>query len=158
MRYELAGRRVHGDWSRWTRRWLGVTSSADWLEFSDPHRGTYRAALLRDDRLHTSIFIAPYAGLPSRAWLSSLFAKDKLTRSERAGLLLGDPPAATEDPGPIVCSCFKIGRHTLARAIERQGLTTPAAVGTALRAGTNCGSCAGEIRQLIAGVQARAAP
>ena len=158
MRYELAGRRVHGDWSRWARRWLGVVSSADWLEFSDPHRGTYRAALLREDRLHTSIFIAPYTSLPSRAWLGGLFAKDKLTRAERAGLLLGEPPAATEDPGPIVCSCFKIGRHTLARAIERQGLRTPAEIGTALRAGTNCGSCAGEIRQLIANANDRPAP
>jgi hypothetical protein len=38
----------------------------------------------------------------------------------------------------------------LTAAIREQGLTTPEAIGAALKAGTNCGSCVPELRQLIA--------
>ena len=88
--------------------------------------------------------------LPSRTWLSSLFAKPRLTGIDRAGLLVGQVPNAQADTGPVVCSCFGIGRKTICDAITKDQLRTTAEVGQKLRAGTNCGSCVGEIRTLLA--------
>ena len=42
-------------------------------------------------------------------------------------------------------------------AIRDRGLTTPAELGEALRAGTDCGSCIPEIRALIHAVHPKAA-
>jgi assimilatory nitrate reductase catalytic subunit len=88
--------------------------------------------------------------LPSRAWLSNLFAKKRVSEVDRAALLNGGPGSSAEDPGPLVCSCFGVGRNTLCRAIARNRWRTPEDVGRQLKAGTNCGSCLPEIRQLLA--------
>jgi assimilatory nitrate reductase catalytic subunit len=149
-RYELAGRRVHGSWSAWARRLLSAThADADWLEYSDPNAGVYRGALLIDDRITACVFLSPRSDLPSRTWLAQLFAKDRINDLDRAGLLVGQAPDPRADTGPIVCSCFGIGRKTICEAISKHKLATPHAVGQKLRAGTNCGSCVGEIKQLI---------
>ncbi|MEM6421343.1 MAG: (2Fe-2S)-binding protein, partial [Pseudomonadota bacterium] len=66
-----------------------------------------------------------------------------------ATLLLGRPSTACGDPGATVCSCFGVGAKTIARAIEEQGLADVAAVGRALSAGTNCGSCKPEIEVIL---------
>lgn len=151
MRYELAGRRVHGDRSQWARRMLGATSGdADWLEFVDVNAGSYRAAHIVGDRLQSCIFISPRPDLPSRNWLASLFAKEELEDVDRAGLLIGQPPTASADPGPTVCSCFGVGRKTICSAIAKQNLTTHQQIGQHLRAGTNCGSCIPELKAILA--------
>jgi assimilatory nitrate reductase catalytic subunit len=153
VRYELAGRRVYGDWSAWAKRLLGARGpDCDWLEFSDPAAGLYRGAWLIDDRLAGCVFISRRPDLPSRAWLAGLFAKSKLDDRERAGLLVGQPMDAAADVGPTLCACFGVGRNTICDAIKRHGLNTPQAVGQKLRAGTNCGSCVAEIKKLIAEV------
>ena len=150
-RYELAGRRVHGDWSAWARRLLNASSrEADWLEYSDPSAGVYRGALLVEDRMAACVFISPRPNLPSRTWLATLFAKERIDDTDRAGLLIGQAPDPRADTGPIVCSCFGVGKTTLWDAIVKHKLATPQEVGQKLRAGTNCGSCVGEIKTLIA--------
>ena len=154
-RYELAGRRVYSDWSSWARRLLNATDpDADWLEYSDPSAGVYRGALLIEDRIAACVFLSPRPDLPSRTWLSKLFSKERLTDNDRAGLLVGQAPDPRADTGPIVCSCFGIGKKTICEAIAKHKLATPQEVGQKLRAGTNCGSCVGEIKSLIAEVSA----
>ena len=151
MRYELAGRRVHGNRSLWARRLLAATNEdADWLEFVDVNAGAYRAAHIVDDRIASCIFISPRPDLPSRAWLASLFIKDKLDDLDRAGLLIGQPADASADPGPTVCSCFGVGRKTICNAIAKGNLTTHQQLGQQLRAGTNCGSCIPELKAILA--------
>jgi assimilatory nitrate reductase catalytic subunit len=110
----------------------------------------YRGALLIDDRIEACVFMSPRQDLPSRTWLSSLFAKSRITGIDRNGLLMGQAPNAQADTGPVVCSCFGVGRKTICDAIAKQRLRTTAEVGAKLRAGTNCGSCVGEIRMLLA--------
>jgi assimilatory nitrate reductase catalytic subunit len=150
-RYEMAGRRVHGNWSVWARRLLNAKEpQADWLEYSDPYAGIYRGALLVDDQIAACVFISPRADLPSRTWLAQLFSKDRIDDMDRAGLLVGQAADPRADTGPIVCSCFGIGRKTICEAIAKHGLRTPQAVGQRMRAGTNCGSCVSEIKTLIA--------
>jgi len=151
MRYELAGRRVHGNRSQWARRLLDATNDdADWLEFIDNNVGCYRAAHVVDDKIAACIFISPRPDLPSRNWLASLFAKEKLDDLDRMGLLTGQPANAAADPGPTVCSCFGVGRKTICGAIQKHNLTTHQQLGQQLRAGTNCGSCIPELKAILA--------
>ena len=61
------------------------------------------------------------------------------------------------DPGPVLCSCFDVGVNTILTAIEAQGLLSVDAIGAALQAGTNCGSCRPELASLLASTQQKEA-
>ncbi|MGS0743246.1 molybdopterin-dependent oxidoreductase [Glaciimonas sp. GG7] len=149
-RYELAGRNVIADHGKWVRSLLGIDDpDADWLEYADTTAGVYRAAHLIDDRIDTCVFISPRPDLPSRAWLASLFVKERLEDADRVGLLIGQPIEKGADTGPTVCSCFGVGRNTICNAIRAQGLTTVPQVTACLKAGGNCGSCVPEIKKLL---------
>jgi len=150
LRYELAGRRVHGDRSKWARRLLNAGDDADWLEYTDPNAGTYRAAYVVDDRIAACLFVSPRPELPSRAWLASLFAKEKLDDADRTGLLVGQPADPAADAGATICSCFGVGRKTICAAIAKHNFTTPQQIGQLLKAGTNCGSCIPELKAILA--------
>jgi assimilatory nitrate reductase catalytic subunit len=155
VRYEMAGRRVHSNWSRWAKSILVADAThGDWLEYSDVTTGVYRAAYVDNDALQACLFISPRPDLPARAWLSSLFDKPQLEFADRAGLLVGRPAQAGADAGSTVCSCFGVGRNTICDAVRKYGLTSAQQVGQKLRAGTNCGSCVPEIKGLIAEVSA----
>lgn len=150
LRYELAGRGKVRDWEAWGRGLLGVESSEDdVLEYCDPTAGLYRAALVKDDAIETCVFVSERPDLPSRAWLSGLFDKPALTQLDRVGLLVGKPADPSADVGPLVCSCFGVGRNVITRAIQEEGLATTQAIGQCLKAGTNCGSCVPELQKLI---------
>ncbi|QNK02334.1 nitrate reductase [Dyella telluris] len=151
FRYELAHRERPGDCGAWARAWLGVNDpDADWLEYEDRTTGVYRAVHVLDDRIDACVFLSSRPDLPSRQWLSSLFARERLEDIDRAGLLIGEPPGAGVDTGPVVCSCFGVGRNTICEAIRKEGLDTTAKITATLRAGGNCGSCVPELQRLIA--------
>ena len=151
LRYELAGRQVPTDWSAWMRQRLGATATdADYLDYYDAAAGSYRAAHLVNDRLQSCLYVSRRPDLPERAWLARLFEQNRLGMAERMSLLAGRAAGKTEDAGPLVCSCFVVGRNTLRRAIVEHGCTDTRQVGARLRAGTNCGSCLPEIRALLA--------
>ena len=149
-RYELAGLSLPGDW----RSCVGknrddAADQAQWLEYQDTGKGTYRAARIVDQRLETVIFIAGGNPLPERNWLTGLFAKTSLELPERKALLTGLPPLGVADVGMIVCACFNVGEKTIRTAIKEKGLKTHQEVGACLKAGTNCGSCVPEIKALL---------
>ena len=110
----------------------------------DALRSSRRTAILADGLLVATLFVARDNSLPSRDWLI-----EQLGRDANASVLAGRPAGAQVDRGSIVCVCFDVGLHTLTAAIASQGLTDVAAVGKALQAGTNCGSCRPKIAQLI---------
>ena len=150
-RYEVAGRTVPADWSEWSRRLLGANSQdADYLDYHDIASGSYRGALIVEDRLTACIFLSPRAELPPRTWLAGLFAKQRLSGEDRFALLAGMPAAAAADRGPVVCCCFGVGRNTICDAVTRHELANTQQVGARTKAGTNCGSCLPEIRALLA--------
>ena len=151
LRYELAGREVPRDWAGWMRHRLGARDAgSDYLDYHDAAASSYRAAHIVKDRLAACLYISRRPDLPDRGWLAGLFGLQKLGAPERVGLLAGRPSGKREDAGPLVCSCFGVGRNTLRRAIAQHGLTDTRQVGARLRAGTNCGSCLPEIRALLA--------
>ena len=150
-RYEIAGRDRTPPASAWARALLGAHhNDADWIEYADPATGVFRGVLLIEERMAGCVFISTRLDLPSRAWLSTLFAKKRIGETDRASLLNGGPTSAGDDPGPMVCSCFGVGRNTICKAIAADRLTNAQEVGRKLRAGTNCGSCLPEIRSLLA--------
>jgi assimilatory nitrate reductase catalytic subunit len=157
MRYELVGRgRRH--WAREARSLLGVpdASHVDWIEYSDPAHRLYRGAWLVDDRLEACIYIDGRATLPDRGWLASLFGQRKLDGASRAALLAGRALAGS-DPGPLVCSCFGVGKNAIAKCARELGAGADAvSIGQKLKCGTNCGSCVPEIQAIVRHV-ARAA-
>jgi assimilatory nitrate reductase catalytic subunit len=149
-RYELAGREVR-DWALWMRHRLGANAAdGDYLEYQDAAAGIYRAAHLVDDRLRACLYVSRRPELPERSWLAGLFERGRLEAPDRIGLLAGRPAGTREDAGPLVCSCWAVGRNTLRRAIAQHGLSDPKQVGARFRAGTGCGSCVPEIKVLIA--------
>lgn len=153
-RYEFASTELpaaaEGDWGIWARACLNLPEGADWLEYRDARAGIFRAAGLLDGRVMAVLFLGPDPALPERRWLAELFSSEALSNLERRTLLAGRPAQAGPDPGPTVCACFGVGRDTICRAIAAQGLQSPEAIGGALRAGTNCGSCVPELRKLLA--------
>jgi assimilatory nitrate reductase catalytic subunit len=146
-RYELAGERLPASWSEWADELLGPREER--LEFSDS-AGRYRGARMVGDRLQACAFVATTKALPSRTWLASLFAEDALSDTARNAILAGRSAKPGMETGPIVCSCFSVGRSTLLRAIRSQALVSAEQIGKALRAGTNCGSCLPELKSLLA--------
>ncbi|MGB1109646.1 MAG: molybdopterin-dependent oxidoreductase [Gammaproteobacteria bacterium] len=146
-RYELAHTEHPGDWSEKARELLG--GDGDFLEYLDPGSRRFRHARIRDGRLDACLFTGPEPHLPSRTWLASLFKKDTLEPRDRQSLLAGRPADPAADVGETVCSCFGVGRNTILKAINEKALETPEAIGELLQAGTNCGSCIPELREMI---------
>jgi assimilatory nitrate reductase catalytic subunit len=148
--YEIAGEQETDDWPAWARKLLCASEpDTNWVEYLDKGLKQYRGVRLVSDRVESCIFIAPSHQLPSRSWLEGLFVKQALDDVERKGLLSGRAPAGQKDQGRVICACFQIGVNTITDAILTQGLTTLEEIGNALRAGTNCGSCVPEIRELL---------
>jgi len=150
-RYELAGDTLPENWQEWAKQYGGDVdnSQSQWQEYQDPAKGNYRTALLVANQLQSVIFITTDSNLPERGWLTSLFEKTELAKTERMALLTGLPPAGVSDAGTIVCACFNVGEQTIKTAIKAQGLKTHQEVGRCLKAGTNCGSCVPEIKLLL---------
>jgi assimilatory nitrate reductase catalytic subunit len=89
----------------------------------------------------------------ARDRLAPFMAIERLTVDERNALLHGGDSA---DRGGEMCACFGVSCAAVERAIG-DGAATLDAVGAATQAGTNCGSCRPEIRQLLRAARLRKA-
>ena len=153
--HRIAGADPVDDWQEMAEAMLGEDGS--WLRYSDSGRGVVRLAKIEGDRLEAVLFVAPNADEKSLSWLGSLFARDEIANAERIAILAGRAPGGiANDCGPIVCACHQVGRTTILSAITAQSLDSVEAIGAALKAGTNCGSCVPELRQILAQSPAQA--
>ena len=149
-RAELAGCEEVGDWEAEARRLFGAPEAAA-ASVIDAGSGTARVVLMRDGRIAGALFVAREPVAVMRDYLATL------PGTGAADALTGRPPADVPSPGPTLCSCFGIGVNTIVEAVETQGLISVEAVGEALGAGTNCGSCRPEIAELLRSLQTREA-
>ncbi|WP_051453387.1 nitrate reductase [Hydrogenovibrio kuenenii] len=135
------------------------TNDLDWMEYEDANRKQIRLACLSDNRLQAVMFIAPTPedktamdGKPwpllSRDWLGMMFDQNEVLGMERRSLLAGKASGA-KDVGKMICSCFSVGFNTIVEAIQTNNLTSVEAIGQALKAGTNCGSCVPELQEIL---------
>lgn len=146
-RAELAFITEPKDWEAWARTAFGVAADVALLTIRDNATGRQSLALFEGERLLFALFLSPDPVLVSRQWAVGLL-NDGIAPARRADILAGRPGADRPDPGAIVCACFGVGAHQIAEA-ARSGCHTVDAIGAALKAGTNCGSCRAEIRGLI---------
>jgi assimilatory nitrate reductase catalytic subunit len=147
MRYEIASDQVVSDWSQLVRELFPM--EGDWIEFFDDSSGYYRAALIHEGRLKACLLVATDDTLPDDEWIDSLFAEQKLNDQSRISLLSGMPPGNVKPAGKTVCACFNVGINTIVDAIKQQQLVSVEAIGKALQAGTNCGSCLTELEEIL---------
>ncbi|OOY33534.1 nitrate reductase [Thioclava sp. F36-6] len=150
-RIELAGREAPADWEAFARD-LFALPEAEAVTMSDAGRGLARIALMVDGRVSAVLFAAPEPVAVSRGHVAAL-----LGETDQPSLLAGRAGADQPDPGAIVCACFDVGVNTILAAIADQGLASVEAIGAALQAGTNCGSCRPELAALLASAQPREA-
>jgi assimilatory nitrate reductase catalytic subunit len=146
--YELAGARMPESWNDFATALLAADETASIVQYQDARRGVWRWACLKDGRLESCLFATRTAGLPSRDWLIGLFVQTSLDDLARRKLLSG-AGATGPDQGQIVCACFGVGMRQILDAIRDRRLADVVAVGEALRAGTNCGSCIPELQALL---------
>ena len=95
------------------------------------------------------MFVGPAHDAGDWEVVKSLFVADHVTDEQRRMLLSGKSTEGAASTGPIVCACFGVGRGTICDTIA-SGARTAAEIGAKLKAGTNCGSCIPELKQLIA--------
>lgn len=138
---EMAGDRAPENWAKWAAVLFRTGSTP--AQMSDPARGLYRMAFSDAGRLTSALFISLQPVLVSRAHVAGLLGCDG------ASVLAGRPGTHQPDPGPTVCACLNVGLNTICNAISTGGLTTIDAIGVALGAGTNCGSCRPELAALL---------
>ena len=79
----------------------------------------------------------------------NLFDDEKLSDKDRTCILTGKPAGNQKEAGRTVCSCFNVGINTIVEAIPENKLTIPEQIEEVLKAGSNCGSCVPELREII---------
>jgi len=115
------------------------------LEVVDLARGMRRIAVQDGDgTLLAAAYLTRSGELPARAWMVAQLGQPGLA----AEWLAGRPSTPQPDRGTILCVCHGVGENDVALACHA-GAATVAAVGTATRAGTNCGSCRPAIARLL---------
>ncbi len=151
-RVELADAALPQDWDAYARRLFNVGDDIEMLAYRDAAGGRHRFAAFKDGRLLGALFVAPEPVAVSRAWAAERLEEAAPDAAARLRLLAGRAGADRPERGAIVCACFEIGVNQIVAAIG-QGCGDVEAVGAALKAGTNCGSCRSEIRRLIDGTR-----
>ncbi len=150
-RVELAGLADPPDWTAFARGVLGLEDdeAAELLAYHDAGSGQHRFAAFDGGRLKGAVFIARQPVTVSRSWAAERLGREATSARERLTLLAGCAGTAEKDRGAIVCACFEVGVNDIVGAIAHGGCTSVEAVGVALKAGTNCGSCRSEIGRLV---------
>lgn len=125
------------------------SSSVECISYTDSAMQVGRYAWLKDGQLQAMLCFAPRLDdLPASDWVASLFSQTELNPAQRLAMMAGRD-AGIEDVGKMICSCFQIGENTLRNAIK-QGANSLAELGKVTCAGTNCGSCIPELKQILA--------
>jgi len=115
------------------------------IEAQDAARGTRRIAIVANGRLAGALFVTESGELPPRDWLIAQLAAPEVAPT----LLAGRAPGVQADRGPVICVCFDIGLKTIVAAIRDQNLAAVSAIGAAIGAGTNCGSCRPALARIL---------
>jgi len=129
--------------------------SARSVVYEDPFEGVYQKLVVSRDgtRLLGGVFVGDTAGL---ARVLGLFQRNDPLSVPPGNLLLADRGASAagstaEMPDDaLVCSCNRVTKVELCRAIQTKGLFDIFAVKTATDAGTCCGGCLPLVQQLLA--------
>jgi assimilatory nitrate reductase catalytic subunit len=143
--------------AEWCGRLIGRPVDTTRVEVIDPARGTFRFANIVDGRLHSCLLLSSKARfpLPDRASLIAMMDGP----NDEAQLKTLSVVSESADAAParrMVCVCFSVDRTQIEQAIVANRLTSVAEIGTVLKAGTNCGSCIPELKEILRDIQVSA--
>jgi assimilatory nitrate reductase catalytic subunit len=134
---------------------LGLSGS-DTLRYEDKKRGQRRAArLVRavDGTVHLQGFVLA-GDTSAQAWIKTLL-QDQLDASTYGRLLLSPgakAPVAIQSKGTQVCACFNVTEQEITAQLQ-DSPGNPAdclsQLQSALKCGTNCGSCLPQLNKLV---------
>jgi assimilatory nitrate reductase catalytic subunit len=148
--YDLADDQIPEHWGEFARQLLCVSEKpGEWVEYYDKAAKRYRAARVLDDRLESSLVVGPDIGLPIRQKMTDYFQQQQLSYEDRSMLLSSSAAQAKKDRGKIICACFNVGLNEIEQAIHDDKLNSVELIGMQLKAGTNCGSCIPELKQIL---------
>jgi assimilatory nitrate reductase catalytic subunit len=116
----------------------------------------FQSATFADGRLETLLHVGPNLDRAALDAAIALLARPTIDARERRFALAGRAPGDGAAASPLVCACFAVRRDAIEAAVAA-GAESVDAVGRVTRAGTNCGSCRAEIRQLVESPDAVAA-
>ncbi|MEF2070614.1 nitrate reductase [Consotaella aegiceratis] len=153
-RLELAGTDPLTDGTALAESLFGSGNEAERLAYHDSRAGAHRFAALKEGKLFGALWLAREPVAVSRLWAARRLTADDAS-ADRSRILAGRSGGDRPDPGAIVCSCFSVGSNDIVRAVHNGGCISVEAVGEALKAGTNCGSCRSEIKEIIDGTKLR---
>lgn len=123
------------------------------LAFHNDQAGTFRRARFQQQNaapasgLYDYTIVAPTLDGDALSWLVELFSTENDQALKRS--LITGTAEGTLAQGKIICACKKVGEKTLRDAIMNDKLHQVDALSQATNAGTGCGSCVPELRQLI---------
>jgi assimilatory nitrate reductase catalytic subunit len=136
--------------ARWGDTARNAFGGMELAEYLDEPRGIYRAAGFVKGRLAGCIFVGTEETAASWDTVRNLFEDEILAEASRRTVLSGKSADGISDPGPVICACFGVGLNTIRAALANGTAANLDAIGTALRAGTNCGSCVPELKKILA--------
>jgi assimilatory nitrate reductase catalytic subunit len=132
-----------------------LPANSEFAEYIDHARNVIRIAAYRSGRLDGALCLGPAHAPPRWEMLRSLFALGTVSEDERRMLLSGCDDDAVVEAGSTICTCFNVSLSAISKAITHGDAMSVAALGRALRVGTNCGSCVPELRGIIERVSKR---
>lgn len=144
-RCELASREEIQDWEAYARLLFGLPDAIV-QRMSDRRRGRHRLGFFDGDTLLAALYVDAQPVSLMRDFLA------ELPGTEAPWVLAGQARGDMPDPGPVVCSCYAVGRNTIKRAIDSECLQSVEQIGASLSAGTNCGSCKAELASILKSV------
>ncbi len=134
-------------WQAWAHAMLGP--EVEIADYADEPRGVCRIAGFVHGRLEFCSFIGPSDVVPSWDATKALLESETVAERQRRILLSGKSADGVADAGPVVCACFGVGLNAIRAVIASGSAMSVEAIGAALRAGTNCGSCLPELKRII---------
>ncbi|QKT02385.1 NAD(P)/FAD-dependent oxidoreductase [Ectothiorhodospiraceae bacterium 2226] len=130
------------------------------IVLQDPGRGIYKKLVLRDNRLRGAVL---YGDAGDGPWYFRLLREATDLAPLRATLAFGPTEPAGEGGGVAalpddaeICGCNGVCKGTIVAAIQAGKLDSLEAVRAHTKASSSCGSCTGQVQELLASVTGRA--
>lgn len=147
-RYEFSDNEKHD--LNWFKQRVQNGHDYEWVEYTDELDQTARYIWFNESGIQGCVLTAlDYKKLPSREWFSEQFTSLEIDVEQQIKLLVETSGPDCLDSGPIVCSCFNVGKNIILDYINESKPNDIDVIGKQLKVGTNCGSCKPELKCLL---------
>jgi assimilatory nitrate reductase catalytic subunit len=137
----------------------GASQSSQVLRYADKKKGQHRTIKLTGNREHAELEAFLLAGdTRSEAWVKTLL-QDSLPAQSYGRMLLvpgSKAPIAVQSRGKAVCTCFNVTDAAITEQLAKSFGSDErrfSELQSALKCGTNCGSCVPELKRMVRDTQ-----